>query len=90
MDAHKTLRPHLMLKGCMDEVLSVRLKLRWLLKCIKLLECQEHRNEAGGEVYIASKGIEPLEKNVSESTPGRTVRKAVSDSLVLLLFQTPN
>ena len=62
MDAHKTLRPHLMLKGWMDEVLSRRLKLKWLLKCMKLLECQVHRKEAGGEVYIASKGIEPLEK----------------------------
>ena len=57
MDAHKTLRPHLMLKSWMDEELSRKLKLKWLLKCMKLLEYQEHRNVAGGEVYIASKEI---------------------------------
>ena len=34
-----------------------RLKLSWFLKCMNVLECQEHRNVAEGEIYIASKEI---------------------------------
>ena len=43
----------------MDEVCGRR-QLSWFLKC--MLESQEHRNVVGGEVYIASKKIQPLEK----------------------------
>ena len=54
----------------MDEVESDRLKLRWFLKCMELLESQDQRNEAGGEVYIASKGIELLEKKAVRKYSG--------------------
>ena len=55
MDAHKTLRPHLMLKGWISEVYSVRLKLSWFLKCMIVLGSQEYQKKSRGEVYIASK-----------------------------------
>ena len=46
------------------------MKLSWFLKCMVVLESQEHRNEAEGEVYIASKGIEPLEKKAVRKYTG--------------------